>query len=75
MQQSEIQRIVSQWKTDQEKVTQEMHHKFSVQYNLLIADYKKLDRDLNEVLQEKLGLEEELREFNVSYINLQRQIQ
>ena len=52
-----------------------MHHKFSVQYNLLIADYKKLDRDLNEVLQEKLGLEEELREFNVSYINLQRQIQ
>ena len=52
-----------------------MHHKFSVQYNLLIADYKKLDRDLNEALQEKLGLEEELREFNMSYINLQRQNQ
>lgn len=38
-----------------------------MQYNLVIADYKKLDRDYNEALHDKLDLEEEINNLSHSY--------
>ena len=59
--------MVDNWKEQQEKHLQEIQYKFSVQYNLLIADYKKLDRDLNEALQDKTSLEEQLHNIGFGY--------
>ena len=50
-----------------DKQIQEMQYKFSMQYNLVIADYKKLDRDYNEALHDKLDLEEEINNLSHSY--------
>ena len=40
---------------------------------MLVQDYKKLDRDFQETLQEKAGLEDEFRQLERNYETLQRQ--
>ena len=50
-----------------------MQHKFSVQHSLVIADYKKLDRDYNEALQDRQSLEDQLVQVNHNLYTLQKQ--
>ena len=66
----DIHKVVKKWKEQYEKQISEMQHKFTVQHNHVIADYKKLDRDYNEALQDKISLEDQLEQINHNLITV-----
>ena len=65
-----IQQFFQSWKEQQERVVTDMQRNYSHEHSLFVKDYQKLDRDFQEALQEKIGLEEEFRQMERNYVVL-----
>ena len=50
---SEINRLIRNWKEKHDRQLREIHGRFQYEHSLLIQDYKKLDRDYAESLQQR----------------------